>query len=1041
MGDKAADRPEAGGSQTALARLQASLADGLAKSGLTQQQLARQLMMSRTTVSEALNKPKVPSPRTVAVIARKLGLDRDELLALRHQANAEQGKPDEPRSPRPEAAGAPGPAVEDGTAPEAALASTGRSGPVTLPPLVKGFTGRVGELKDILDRLDPAAPASQSGEVSGTPAPATVVVSSVMGMGGVGKTALALQAAHRARGRFTGGVLFADLYGYSPQQERTPGEVADQFLGALGVKRADIPVTSQGKLDAWRIALDRLTAEGRPLLVVLDNVRSVGQVSALLPQPPHRGLVTSRQSLAALGHRVDLAPLTPREAVDLVQQVLCAGGTRDERVSAEPEAAERLAELCGYLPLALEIMAALLRSEPDRSLASQVQELTDARTRLSVIAIKETDAESRPMALRASFDLSYRHLTPAQAGAFRLLSVAPGPNISTTAAEALLGDAGAQRLLADLSRAHLVTKSRGRWSMHDLVRLYAEEQGDEHADGDQRDAAVTRLLEHYLTNSVAADTHLIAIPGYKSPRFDGRRHALEWLDAEQANLVAAATAAPRLGHPGVAKALAWSLARYFEHRRHFDDLITLSAAARDISREDGDRAVEGTVVDNLGLGLRHLRRFEEAVAAHTEAAKIFRQLKDRGQEALALNHVGIALSGAGRTEEAITAYMEAKRLLAPIPESPHLAASIEGNLGAALGEAGRYDEAIKAHKRAAKTFRRIRDRSEEGAALSSLGGVLQHVGKYDEAVAVHSRAVRIHARLDDPQREAGALNNLGATLHLKGRTKEAVDALGRAAELFQTVGDRYGEASALINLGNALRQTDCSAEAVSILTQAARIFQEFRIDGYEAKARQALGEVLVALDRAEEAVTAFSRAAVLCRASGDHSHEGMSLLSSAAALEAADLPDEAAAGYAQAATAFERADDAPARGWALTNRADALLRAGRTGEALSAADTALEHNRRVVADGSVEFTHVLGHALMLLARLREGELQDLPGSLSAAMEAAALFTPLAEAHPEEFTAPLRQVLEQWAHLLELLHRTREAEEVRRRLEGLNRDRT
>lgn len=996
--------------------------------------------MGRTTVSNALNQPKVPSARTVAAIASDLGLARDELLELRRQAAAEQGAPDEPRSSRPDVAGAPDPAVEDGTVPEAAQAPRGVIGPVTLPPLVKGFTGRVGELKDILDRLDPAAPASRPAEASGTPAPATVVVSAVMGMGGVGKTALALQAAHRARGWFTGGVLFADLYGYSPQQERTPGEVADQFLGALGVRRADIPVTTQGKLDTWRIALDRLTAEGRPLLVVLDNVRSVGQVSALLPQPPHRGLVTSRQSLAALrGHRVDLAPLTPREAVDLVQQVLCADGARDERVSAEPEAAERLAKLCGYLPLALEIIAALLRSEPDRSLASQVQELTDARNRLSLIAIEETDAESRPMAVRASFDLSYRHLTQPQALAFRLLSVAPGPNVSTAAAEALLGEPGTQRLLADLSRAHLVTESRGRWSMHDLIRLYAEEQGDAHSDGDQRDAALTRLLEHYLTNSVAADTHLIAIAGYKSPRFDGRRHALEWLDAEQTNLVAAATAAPRLGHPGVAKALACSLARYLEHRRHFDDLITLSTAARDISREDGDRAVEGTVVDNLGLGLRHLRRFEEAVAAHTEAAAIFRQLKDRGQEALALNHVGIALSGAGRAEEAVTTYMEAKRLLALIPEKLHLTASVEGNLGAALGEAGRYDEAIKAHTRAAKTFRRIRDRSEEGAALSSLGGALQHVGKYDEAIAVHSRAVKIHARLDDPQREAGALNNLGATLHLMGRTKEAVYALTRAAELFPTVGDRYGEASALINLGNALRQTDRSAEAVSILTQAARIFQEFRADGYEAQASQALGEVLVALDRAEEAVTAFSRAAVLCRASGDHSHEGMSLLSSAAALEAADLPDEAAADYARAATAFERADDAPARGWALTNRADALLRAGRTGEALSAADTALEHSRRVVADGSVVYTHVLAHSLMLLARLREEEQQDLPGSLSAAIEAAALFTPLAEAHPEAFTPSLRQVLEQWARVLELLHRTREAEEVRQQVAGIDRD--
>ncbi|MFE0453861.1 ATP-binding protein [Streptomyces sp. NPDC058914] len=1005
-------------------------------------QLAGQTRLGRTTVSNALNRPEVPSARTVARMAKVLRLNQEELLELRRQAAAERDEPDEPRLPGPEqTAGTSGPAVEDGTVPEAAPVLNGRTGPVTLPPLAKEFTGRAGELRDILDRLDPAASASRPAEVpSGTAAPATVLVSAVMGMGGVGKTALALQAAHKARlrGWFPGGILFANLYGYSPQQERTPGEVADQFLGALGVRSADIPVTAQGKLDTWRIVLDRLTAEGRPLLVVLDNVRSAGQVSALLPQSPHRGLVTSRQSLAALqGHRVDLAPLTALEAVDLVQQVLCAGGIRDDRVSAEPEAAARLAELCGYLPLALEIIAALLRSEPSRSLESQAGELTAARTRLSVIEIEETDAESRPMAVRASFELSYRHLTEPQAAAFRLLAAAPGPDVSSAAAAALLGDPGSRRLLADLSRAHLLTGSGDRWSMHDLIRLYAEEQGDAHSDGDRRDAALTRLLEHYRTTSAEADTHLIGIPGNRSPRFGGRRHALEWLDAEHTNLVAAATAAPQLGHPAVAVALAWSLSRYLEHRRYFDDLITLSTTARDVSREDGNRSGEGTALDNLGLGLRYLRKFEKAVATHTEAAGIFRQLGDRGQEALALNHVGIALSGMGRTDEAIAAYTRASEILALSPDQPHLMASVVGNLGAALREAGRYAEAITAHAQAAETFRRIRDEVEEGSALTSLGGVLQHVGKYEEAIAAHSRAVRIHARLDDPPREAAALNNLGGAWQLTGRTEEALSALTRAAEIFRALGDRYNEASALINLGDALQQTDRTEEAVSTLTRAARIFREFGADGYEARASYALGEALLALGRAEEAVTVFSRTAALCRGSGDHGHEASTLLGLAAALEAADRPDEAATSYAQAATAFERAGDDPARGWALTNLAGALLRAGRTGEALSAADSALEHNRRVVTDEPVVYTHVLAHSLMLLAWLREEEQQNLPGSLSAAMEAAGLFAPLAATHPETFAASLRAALEQWAHVLDLLHRTREAEEVRRRLEGMD----
>ncbi|MFJ9743178.1 tetratricopeptide repeat protein [Streptomyces sp. NPDC101166] len=1022
----------------ALARLQACLSDGLATSGLSVTRLARQAGLGRTTVNNALHRQVTPSAQTIARMAKALRLNQEELLALRRQAAAEQDEPDEPRLPVPEETdGTPAPAVEDGTMP-VPPANNGRTGPVTLPPLVKEFTGRAGELRDILDRLAPAATHSRSAEdPSDTAAPATVVVSAVMGMGGVGKTALALQAAHRARlrGWFPGGILFANLYGYSPREERRPGEVVDQFLGALGVRSADIPVTFQGKLDTWRIVLDRLTAEGRPLLVVLDNVRSAGQVSALLPQPPHRGVVTSRQLLAALqGHRVDLAPLTPQEAVDLIQQVLCAGGIRDDRVSAEPEAAALLAELCGYLPLALEIIAALLRSEPSRSLESQAAELTAARTRLSVIEIKETDAESRPMAVRASFDLSYRHLTESQATAFRLLAAAPGPDISSAAAAALLGDPGSRRLLAELFRAHLLTGSGDRWSMHDLIRLYAKEQGDAPSDDGRRDAALTRLLEHYRTTSAEADTHLIGIPANQSPRFSGRRHALEWLDAEHTNLVAAATAAPQLGRPAVAVALARSLAGYLEHRRYFDDWIALSTIARDVSREDGDRSAEGTALDDIGLGLRHLRKFDKAAAAHTEAAGIFQQLGDRGREALALNHIGIALSGAGRHEEAIVVYTRASRMLALLHDQPHLTASVVGNLGAALREAGRYEEAITAHTQAAETFRRLRDEGEEGSALNSLGGVLQYVGRHEEAIAAHSRAVRIHARLGDPLREAAALSNLGGAQQLTGQTEEAISALTRAAEIFRALGDQYDEASALINLGNALKQTDRRDEAVTALTRATLIFREFGADGYEARASYALGEVLRALGRAQEAVTVFSRAALLCRELRDHGNEGSSLLGLAEALEATDRPDESADRYAQAATAFERAGDDPAKGWALTNLAAALLQAGRTGEALSAADSALEHNRRVAAAEHVEYTHVLAHTLMLLAWLREEEQQNLPGSLDAATEAADLLTPLATTQPEPYAAFLRATLEQRAHILDLLHRTQEAEEVRSRLE-------
>ncbi|MFE2923842.1 ATP-binding protein [Streptomyces goshikiensis] len=918
--------------------------------------------------------------------------------------------------------------------PPAPSEPSGRTGPVTLPPLTGGFTGRAGELRDILGRLDPAA---HNPRPDGAPddAPATVVVSAVMGMGGVGKTALALRAAHQARQRgwFPGGVLFANLYGYSPHQERPPGEVVDQFLGALGVRSADIPMTLQGKLDTWRITLDHLAAEDLPLLVVLDNVRSAGEVAALLPQPPHRGLVTSRQSLALLrAHRVDVPPLTPTEAVDLIGQVLDAGGVRDGRVAAEPGAAARLAQLCGCLPLALEIIAALLRAEPRRSLESQAEELTAARTRLGLIEIEETDAESRPMAVRASFELSYRHLTEPQATAFRLLAAAPGPDVSTTAAAALLGTPGSRRLLAELSRAHLLTGSDERWSMHDLIRLYAAEQSDAHADADGRDAALTRLLEHYVTTAAQADTHLISRPGNRSPRFDGRRQALRWLDGERANLVAAATAAPRLDHPAVAFSLAFSLARYLEHRRRFDEWITLSTLARDIGRASGDRSGEGMALANLGFALGYLRAFDGAVAAHTEAAGIFRQLGDRGLEALAVNRLGIALQEAGRAEEAIDAYHRAAGVLDLLRHDPHLAASIAGNLGTALRQAGRYEEAVSAHSRAAELFHRIDDQREEGSALTGLGAALQCVGRYEEAIEAHSRAARIHARLDDPAREASALANLGTAWQLSGRTEKAVAPHTRAAGVFRELGDAYREASVLINLGDTLRQTGRTEESVAAYARAAGLFREAGSGPYEARTANSLGEALLDLGEYGEAVEALTRAAELHGGLGDHELEGSALLRLGAALEALDLPDEAATGYARAAAAFELAGSSGV-GWALADLAAALVLADRAEEALPAAESAVEHNRRGAAEDPAGHSGVLARSLVLLAMLRVELRQDLPGGLTAAQEAAELLTPLAVARPGVHAASLRLALEQWAGVLDLLNRTREAEEVRRRL--------
>ncbi|MFD3378353.1 MULTISPECIES: tetratricopeptide repeat protein [unclassified Streptomyces] len=679
-----------------------------------------------------------------------------------------------------------------GGRPRTADAPTPLAGPVTLPPPPAGFTGRTGPLGQVLDRLDPDSEQAR----------AAVVVSAVAGMGGVGKTALALQAAHQARERrwFPGGILFADLRGYSPGAELDAAAVADRFLRALGVKAKDLPPTPQEKQDAWHLLLNDLGARERPLLVVLDNVRSPGQVAALLPPSPHRALVTSRQMLSTLpAHRIGLDPLEAAEAVALLDEALRVGGTGDERVTAQPADAQRLAGLCGYLPLALRIIAALLRDEPERTLADQAADLADACTRLDALEYDGDDGQGRPLAVRATFELSYRHLTGPQATVFRLLAAAPGRDISAAAATALLNRPDARRLLADLARAHLLQSAPGeRWSMHDLVRLFADDHGRAQAETDQRDTAMTRLLDYYLATARAADSHLNTRPDQPvASVFSDRDEALTWLDAEHATLLAAAVS-PKARHHPAGVQLSAAVAQFLYVRRRFDDVIRLTSAAIDILREGDDRYREGQALNNLGLALTEVRRFEEAIDAHTTAADIFRQTGDHYAAGEALDHLGIALTEVQRFEEAIDAHTAAADIFRQTGDRRAEGGSLN-NRGFTLQRMQRFGEAIDAHRQDLRICRLIGDRHGEGKALGNVGSALAHMRRFEEAIDAHTAAADIFRQTGDPHAEGVMLTNLGTDLAQMGRFDEAIDAHSTAAGILREVGDPYREAVALNN--------------------------------------------------------------------------------------------------------------------------------------------------------------------------------------------------------------------------------------------------
>ncbi|MFJ1758663.1 NB-ARC domain-containing protein, partial [Kitasatospora sp. NPDC088134] len=421
-----------------------------------------------------------PGAATVAVLADALGLPVGPLLELRRiAAQTGESRPSAPYAPQPFPGGVQRAEVDASGQQSVAAMWIGQvnqhstsepklkhlAPPRALPP---GFTGRDEDLEELLGFLSPATDSDDGTEHA-------VVVASVLGMGGMGKTTLALAAAHAAleRALFTG-VLFLDLHGY----DETPVDAdraLDTALRDLGIGPEQIPPETDQRAALYRAQLAARARAGERVLVLADNTSDSSQVAHLLPagSGPHRMLVTSRDNLAPdLGARLlDLDVLTPERAVALMDAALRVVRPTDDRITADPTGAARVAELCGHLPLALRIAAAQLgRNLKPAQLAEELENLAE---RLDVL-------EGRDAAVRTVLAGSYRRLAPTHAELFRALALNPGPDLSTQTAAALTGVGklrDVRKRLEALADASLVREDpdTGRWRMHDLVRAYATE--------------------------------------------------------------------------------------------------------------------------------------------------------------------------------------------------------------------------------------------------------------------------------------------------------------------------------------------------------------------------------------------------------------------------------------------------------------------------------------------------------------------------------------------------------------------------------------
>ncbi len=739
--------------------------------------------------------------------------------------------------------------------------------PAQLPADVDGFTGRTQELAD-LDQLL-VATAQQTGAAGGDSTAA--VISAISGTAGVGKTALALRWAHRVRGAYPDGQLYVNLRGYDPDQPVSAGDVLAGFLRALGLAGPEIPLEMEERAAAYRSLLN-----GRRVLVVLDNAATVEQIRPLLPGTASSlVLVTSRDSLAGLvarhgARRVNLGPLPAEDAVMLLRALI------GRRTDAEPEAAAMLAQQCVRLPLALRVAAELAAARPDTSLAELVTELGDEHRRLELL-----DAGGDPRtAVRGVFSWSYRHLPADAARMFRLIGLHPGPDLDPYAA-AILADVSltrAHHLLELLVRAHLIQLTRcNRHSMHDLLRAYATYLAAEEDPEQMRQAALTRLFDHYLnTTATAVDT---LVPGSQdrppprmqsptTPSVADPATARAWLDAERATLVTVTAYTAAHGWPDHATRLATTVYCYLENGGHYLDALTVLTYARHAARQTNDASTEARALTNLGLVYFWQARYQQAAEHHDQALALYREIGDHAGEADALTRLGLVYQQQGHDQQASEHHQQALALFREIGHRDG-EANVLDDIGVAYWHQGRYGPAVEHLEQALALFRELDHRVGEAHALGYLGLVHQRLGHYEQADEHLEQALALFRELDHRVGEARALAILGSVEARQGRYEQADEHLEQALALFRELGDRIGEADALATFGEVHQRQGHNQQAADHQQQALALYQEIGHPAGEARALNNLGEIRHVTGQLRAALRQHTAALTLATQIGD----------------------------------------------------------------------------------------------------------------------------------------------------------------------------
>jgi tetratricopeptide (TPR) repeat protein len=732
-------------------------------SELTYHAMASRIGCSQTTIAEYFTAKTIPPTNRFDALVGLLGATRAEQGAL---ATARDRVAEHRRANRRWAPG------------EGSPDRAGHGVPRQLPTALRHFCGRCGELRE-LDRLLDGGLADQA-----------VLVTAISGTAGIGKTTFAIYYAHHVADRFPDGQLYVNLRGFDANGAMMePAEAMRRFLDALGVLPERIPAD----LDA-QAALYRSHLAGRRMLLVLDNARDSAQVLPLLPGTPGcLVLVTSRSQLTGLIAATSAHPLTLDLLTDDEARLLLSRRLGADRVAAETAAVAEIIARCARLPLALALTAARAAVRPAAQLRLLADELCDTQQRWQ--ALTDDDPASD---VRTVLSWSYQALTPAAARLFRLLGLHPGQDTDAWAAASLAGLAvdTAHLLLAELTQANLLVEHvPGRYTFHDLLRDYATHLTHTTDPEQQRRAATSRVLDHYLHSAYTAALLLIpphdpptlgpAQPGVTPEHHTGQEQAMHWLTVEYRVLLAVISHAATAGYETHAWQLTWAVSTFLDRQGHWHDFAVAGRAAVDAADRLADPAVQAWARRTLARAYTRLNRFDEAETQLRDALSLYDQSADQAGQADTHHYLAILCWRRNRLE---TALEHARQCL---------------DLSRAIGHRGRL-----------------------AAALNAVGWFQALLGDPQSTLISCGQALAIYTEIDDLHGQAHTWDSLGYAHHQLGHHARAMACYRNTLAMVRHLGDRYQEADTLGNLGDVHFATGDSHAAHDAWQRALTILDE-----------------------------------------------------------------------------------------------------------------------------------------------------------------------------------------------------------------------